>query len=263
MSADSSFIVDRVPVPSWLDGLEATEVQNVFGEQAEWGFSIPWTCQALAAPRSNRPMLQAPEPGDDLMPGALAYWSSLLHMLVYGAYVLLIGHVALGALQTERSVLAPVLVCMGAAIVVTLHILAGLREVRKDSGTVPAAEGGALWVDVGLPGDIPDDRARTVCTPGGERIAVFKHNGAITAVTNLCAHQGGPLGEGKVIDGCITCPWHGWQYRPGDGCSPPPFQEKVSTYQVRIVAGRVQVNAGALPAGTATPPARVTEVSHA
>ena len=186
-----------------------------------------------------------------------------LHMLVYGAYVLLIGHVALGALQTERSVLAPVLVCMGAAIVVTLHILAGLREVRKDSGTVPAAEGGALWVDVGLPGDIPDDRARTVCTPGGERIAVFKHNGAISAVTNLCAHQGGPLGEGKVIDGCITCPWHGWQYRPGDGCSPPPFQEKVATYQVRIVAGRVQVNAGALPAGTATPPARVTEVSHA
>ncbi len=84
MSADSSFIVDRVPVPSWLDELEATEVQNVFGEQAEWGFSIPWTCQALAAPRSNRPMLQAPQPGDDFMPGALAYWSALLHLLVYG-----------------------------------------------------------------------------------------------------------------------------------------------------------------------------------
>lgn len=186
-----------------------------------------------------------------------------LHMLVYVAYALLTGHVALGALQTEQSVIAAVLVCGGAAVVVTLHILAGLREARKDSGTVPVAEGGALWVDVGVPADIPDDRARTVCTPGGERIAVFKHNGAISAVTNLCAHQGGPLGEGKVIDGCITCPWHGWQYRPGDGCSPPPFQEKVATYQVRIVAGRVQVNAAALAAGTATTPARVMEGSHA
>ncbi len=84
MSVDSVFLLEHVPVPEWPDGLEATEVQNVFGEQAEWGFSIPWTCQVLAAPRSHRPMLHAPEPGDDFVPGALAYWSSLLHLLVYG-----------------------------------------------------------------------------------------------------------------------------------------------------------------------------------
>ena len=29
----------------------------------------------------------------------------------------------------------------------------------------------------------------------------------------------GPLGEGKIVDGCITCPWHGFQYRPQDGCT--------------------------------------------
>ena len=84
LNCDSVFLVERVPVPRWTAGLEATEVENVFGEQAEWGFSIPWTCQVLASPRSHRPMLRAPEPGDDLLPGALAYWSSLLHLLVYG-----------------------------------------------------------------------------------------------------------------------------------------------------------------------------------
>ncbi len=84
MSADSAFLIERVPLPEWLDGLEATEVQNLFGEQAEWGFSIPWMSQVLASPRSLRPMLQAPAPGDHLGPGALAYWSSLLHLLVYG-----------------------------------------------------------------------------------------------------------------------------------------------------------------------------------
>jgi nitrite reductase/ring-hydroxylating ferredoxin subunit len=70
-------------------------------------------------------------------------------------------------------------------------------------------------------------------------------------VANVCAHQQGPLGEGKVIDGCITCPWHGWNYRPGDGCSPPPFQEVVETFPTRIAGNRVWVNPTANPLRTA------------
>src|SRR4030095_12072998 len=113
----------------------------------------------------------------------------------------------------------------------------------------------AEWIEAGPAAAIPTNRARIVCAPGGERIAVFKHGEWVSAVTNVCAHQGGPLGEGKVIDGCITCPWHGWQYKPTDGCSPPPFTERVATFQVRIVAGRVQVNTRPLPHGTPTTPA--------
>jgi hypothetical protein len=84
LNAESAFLVERVPVPAWLDALEFTEGQNLFGEQAEWGFSIPWMCQVLASPRSVRPMLQAPRADDHIGPGVLAYWSSLLHLLVYG-----------------------------------------------------------------------------------------------------------------------------------------------------------------------------------
>ena len=54
-----------------------------FGEQKEWGFAIPWTYQALADPGGGLPMLRAPQRGDDFWPGALAYWGSLLHLLVY------------------------------------------------------------------------------------------------------------------------------------------------------------------------------------
>lgn len=186
-----------------------------------------------------------------------------LHMLVYLAYALLVGHVALGALQNDRSPLGPLLMFAGVIMVTGLHLTAGSREARNDRGTMPTTEDSREWIDVGSPETIPDDRARTVCTPGGERIAVFKHKGAISAVTNVCAHQGGPLGEGKIIDGCITCPWHGWQYRPHDGCSPPPFAEKVATYQVRIVAGRVQVNSRALPPGTPTQPPSIAESANA
>ncbi len=166
-----------------------------------------------------------------------------LHMLVYAAYFLAVMHVALGALQDERHPLLAVALGCGAAVTVVLHLVAGRREVAKDRGT-PAPDG---WIDAGAAVDIPESRARAVCAPGGERIAVFRHAGAVSAVSGVCKHQGGPLSEGKVIDGCITCPWHGWQYRPGDGRSPPPFKETLQTYPVRIVAGRVQVRA--MPAG--------------
>ncbi|MBX3404137.1 MAG: ferric reductase-like transmembrane domain-containing protein [Phycisphaeraceae bacterium] len=186
-------------------------------------------------------------------------WKSL-HMLVYAAYAMLVGHVALGAMQTDRGVLLPALVIGGAAIVCGLHIAAGLRESARDRADARVrGDDGEEWFDVGPAMEIPLDRARTVCTPRGDRIAVFRHDGGVSAVTNRCAHQGGPLGEGAVIDGCITCPWHGWQYRAHDGCAPPPFAEKIATYQVRIVAGRAHVSSRALPPGSPVPPARIEE----
>jgi methionine sulfoxide reductase heme-binding subunit len=196
-----------------------------------------------------------------------AAWKRL-HMLVYIAYAMLVAHVALGSLQTDRGVLAPVATATGLAAIVSLHIAAGWRERARDRRSAPSVEaskepGNHEWIDAGPADTIPTDRARTVCARGGERIALFRHGNAISAITNICAHQGGPLGEGKIIDGCITCPWHGWQYRPHDGCSPPPFEEKITTYQVRIVKGRVQVNTAPLPPGTPTPPAVIDPTSPA
>ena len=76
----------------------------------------------------------------------------------------------------------------------------------------------------------------------GENIAIFKYDGKISAIHNVCKHQMGPLGEGRIVDGCITCPWHGYQYLPHNGQSPPPFTEKVKTYDVKILEGYVWVN---------------------
>src|SRR5258706_3923057 len=55
-----------------------------------------------------------------------------LHMMVYVAYALLVGHVTLGALQSETSpVLAAVLV-VGVVTVLTLHLAAAFHEKRVD-----------------------------------------------------------------------------------------------------------------------------------
>jgi phenylpropionate dioxygenase-like ring-hydroxylating dioxygenase large terminal subunit len=75
-------------------------------------------------------------------------------------------------------------------------------------------------------------------------------------VAFVCAHQRGPLGEGEIIDGCITCPWHGWEYRPRDGQAPPPFTEKIATYRVRVEHRRILLDPEPLPPGTAVEPAR-------
>lgn len=182
-------------------------------------------------------------------------WKAL-HMLVYVAYGLILVHVGLGSLQApERSPALAVLLGIGFAGVASLHLVAGWRE----RAPAPNAEVGGAVVDVCAVSDIPLDRAR-IFLLSGERVAVFRYSAdggeRIAAVSNVCQHQNGPLGEGRVIDGCITCPWHGYQYRPEDGCSPPPFTETIPTFNVRVENGRVLVDPRPNPPGTHAEPAR-------
>ncbi len=90
-----------------------------------------------------------------------------------------------------------------------------------------------------------------------ERVAIFKYENKLSAVHNVCKHQGGPLGEGKIIDGCITCPWHGYQYLPHNGQSPPPFTEKVATFQVKLLRTSVYINPNAYAEGTEIQPIQI------
>jgi sulfoxide reductase heme-binding subunit YedZ len=182
-----------------------------------------------------------------------------LHMLVYPAYGVLVMHVALGEHQGDTSLTYPLLLGIGAGTVFSLHLAAGLRECLRDgrSPTGVSDLPGPTWIDVGAVDEIPNNRAKTVCLAGRERVAVFRYDGQISAVTNVCAHQRGPLGEGEIIDGCITCPWHGWEYRPQNGQAPPPFTEKITTYRVRVKDRRVLLNPEPLPPGTAVEPAPV------
>ncbi len=166
-------------------------------------------------------------------------WKAL-HMLVYVAYAALVAHVTLGALYTEKAAIYPALVLGAFSLVAVLHVVTGVKEWAADSAMRGLKNKG--WIEVCAPADIPEKRAVIAPLPGGERVAVFRYDGKVAAVTNVCRHQNGPLGEGRVIDGCITCPWHGWQYRPEDGVSPPPFTEKIATYNVRIESGMVMLD---------------------
>ena len=44
---------------------------------------------------------------------------------------------------------------------------------------------------------------------GGRELAICNVDGKIFAIDGECPHAGGPLGEGSLDGGTITCPWHG------------------------------------------------------
>lgn len=181
-------------------------------------------------------------------------WKSL-HMLVYVAYGLLVLHVTFGVLQAEVNPVYVVVTAFGLVTVLGLHIFAAFKESPTDHARENVAQDDG-FIDACAVADITEKRARIVCL-SGERVAIFKYDGKVSAVSNVCQHQNGPLGEGKILDGCITCPWHGYQYLPDTGASPPPFAEKVPTFNVRVKNGRVFVHPKPNPPGVRAEPALI------
>lgn len=181
-----------------------------------------------------------------------------LHMLVYAAYGLIVMHVTLGVLQAETHPAYAIMTGASLAAVAGLHLLAGAVEARRDALPTVGPDG---WVRVSRIADLRDGVGRAVTLPDGERAAVFRHGDKISALSNACAHQNGPLGEGRILDGCVTCPWHGFQYDPETGCAPAPFTEKVATYRLRRDGDWVLIDPRALPPGTRTEPVRIEEAA--
>ncbi|MEM1352987.1 MAG: Rieske 2Fe-2S domain-containing protein, partial [Pseudomonadota bacterium] len=110
------------------------------------------------------------------------------------------------------------------------------------------------WESVCAITEIQEGRAKVARLADGSRVAVFRHGGKLSAISNACAHQNGPLGEGRIIKCLVTCPWHGFQYDVTTGRSPAPFTEKVPTYNLRIANGLIEVNPAANPPGTPVEP---------
>jgi methionine sulfoxide reductase heme-binding subunit len=174
-------------------------------------------------------------------------WKSM-HMLVYLAYAFIVMHVMLGIIQLESSPFGYGFLMMGMIVLIGLHFASSIKSGRGlDLKSKP---GFYHACDLN---QIEENRAKII-TLNGESIAIFKYDGKLSAINNVCKHQNGPLGEGKIVDGCVTCPWHGYQYEPHNGSSPPPFTEKVSTYLLKLEGTKVFVNPDPLPEGTPVEP---------
>ena len=75
------------------------------------------------------------------------------------------------------------------------------------------------------------------------KLVLLKRGSQISAVSGLCPHWGGPLAEGKLLEGdVVECPWHASQFRMEDGsvCQ-GPASAPLHVYETRINNGNVEV----------------------
>ena len=97
--------------------------------------------------------------------------------------------------------------------------------------------------------DIPPGTGRTVDIHG-IWIALFNVDGTFYAIDNACPHAGGPLGEGKLNETVVECPWHGWKLSVGSGERVGNSNFQVACCEVRVEGEHVQI---ALPHGLLAP----------
>jgi nitrite reductase/ring-hydroxylating ferredoxin subunit/uncharacterized membrane protein len=101
---------------------------------------------------------------------------------------------------------------------------------------------GTKWVklDTGQIGDLGalPEATPTKMRAGINDLVVVRIGDSIHALHSVCAHAGGPLHEGTLVDGCVQCPWHGSRFRLSDGAAQrgPTVYDQPS-YEIRAGGG--------------------------
>jgi len=76
----------------------------------------------------------------------------------------------------------------------------------------------------------------------GKRVVVIRIGDRVHAMSDVCAHKGGPLSDGKLSGTRLACPWHGWMYDVRSGqCTFPGRGAAVRTYRVIVENDEVRV----------------------
>ena len=87
------------------------------------------------------------------------------------------------------------------------------------------------------------DGARVVQTPLAE-IAVFRNMAdEVFALRDKCPHKGGPLSQGIVFGHRVACPLHNWTIALDDGCACAPDAGRTVSFDVKVEAGQVFLDA--------------------
>jgi nitrite reductase/ring-hydroxylating ferredoxin subunit len=72
-------------------------------------------------------------------------------------------------------------------------------------------------------------------------VLVYRYEGGIKAVSNICLHFGGPVGFHKMKDGCFTCLWHNFQFSAKDGRCVSHPKMVLREYKVKVEGDSILV----------------------
>ncbi|GMV48993.1 MAG: NAD(P)H-dependent oxidoreductase [Nitrospira sp.] len=78
---------------------------------------------------------------------------------------------------------------------------------------------------------------------GHTKVALSYKDGRFAAISGVCNHIGGPLGEGRLDGDYVVCPWHYWKFHRHTGQGEPGHeQDQVATYALKEENGRLYVD---------------------
>lgn len=101
---------------------------------------------------------------------------------------------------------------------------------------------GTKWIRLDT-GDITDLATMPESTPrkmraGINDLVVVRLGETVHALHAVCAHAGGPLDQGTIVDGCVECPWHASRFRLSDGLARQgPTVYDQPSYELRMAEG--------------------------
>jgi phenylpropionate dioxygenase-like ring-hydroxylating dioxygenase large terminal subunit len=111
------------------------------------------------------------------------------------------------------------------------------------------------WYVAATADEVPGDAPLAVRMLGLDFV-VFRTGDRFVCFPDICCHRGGALSDGKVASGCLTCPYHGWQFNASGQCVHipalgadvrPPKRARVDSYPTVEKYGWVWVFLGDLP----------------
>lgn len=104
------------------------------------------------------------------------------------------------------------------------------------------------WIPVALISECPEGECIERIVEG-RVIALARTSDGWHAIDGVCAHQGGPLGNGKLCQTLLTCPWHGWQFDVATGQNRLSSAVRQQVWEVRQDDEQVYVDFGEYPEG--------------
>jgi nitrite reductase/ring-hydroxylating ferredoxin subunit/uncharacterized membrane protein len=130
----------------------------------------------------------------------------------------------------------------GAALAVGGHLGGHLSYVNGEGVAVTTFESGpGDWTPTVQASELVE--GRPMCAMANDLpVFLLREGERVHALANRCNHRGGPLHEGEVSDGVVTCPWHGSRYRLADGnLERGPAASPQPAYEARVREGHVEV----------------------
>ncbi len=158
-----------------------------------------------------------------------------LHILIHIAYISIVVHIAIGSLINYPP-LTQYIFWVVVLTVVTSHAVGWVimikQALEKHVEETTVIDGLTYYKLDSLDSFVNGVGRKFIVNK--VPLAVFWFNNKLLVYSNICAHQGGPLYKGEIVNGYLECPWHKWQYSTKDGCGPPGFRDCVPLYKTLI-----------------------------